>query len=49
MENGSYFAKGIMGQFIFVCPKKNIVIVRMGESADDLDWPAFFQMIADQL
>jgi CubicO group peptidase (beta-lactamase class C family) len=49
MENGSYFAKGIMGQFIFICPKKNIVIVRMGESAEDLDWPAFFQMIADQL
>jgi len=49
MNNGNYFAKGIMGQFIFVCPKKNLVIVRMGKSAENLDWPAFFQMLADQL
>jgi CubicO group peptidase (beta-lactamase class C family) len=49
MKNGSYFAKGILGQFIFVCPQKNIVIVRMGESAENLDWPEFFQMLADQL
>jgi CubicO group peptidase (beta-lactamase class C family) len=49
MKNGSFFAKGILGQFIFVCPSKRIVIIRMGESAGDLDWPAFFQQIADQL
>ena len=49
MNNGSYFAKGILGQFIFVCPLKKIVIVRMGESDGKLDWPEFFQMIVDQL
>jgi len=49
MNNGSYFAKGILGQFIFVCPKKNIVIVRMGESAGTLNWPDFFQSLTDQL
>ena len=49
MKNGSFFAKGILGQFIFVCPSKKIVIIRMGESAGNLDWPKFFQQIADQL
>ena len=49
MNNGNYFAKGILGQFIFVCPLKKIVIVRMGESDDKLDWPEFFQSIVDQL
>ena len=38
LNNGSFFAKGILGQFIFVCPQKKIVIVRMGEKAGDLDW-----------
>ena len=49
MNTGSFFAKGIMGQFIFVCPKKQIVIIRMGESAGNLDWPGFFQLLTDQL
>lgn len=49
MDNGSFFAKGILGQFIFVCPQKQVVIIRMGESAGNLDWPAFFQMLTDQL
>jgi CubicO group peptidase (beta-lactamase class C family) len=49
MNNGSFFAKGILGQFIFVCPQKNIVILRMGESAGDLDWPDFFQLLTDQI
>jgi len=49
MKDGCFFAKGILGQFIFVCPKKKIVIVRMGESAGNLDWPEFFHLLTDQL
>lgn len=49
MNNGSFFAKGILGQFIFVCPQKQIVIIRMGESAGNLDWPEFFRLLTDQL
>jgi hypothetical protein len=49
MNNGSFFAKGILGQFIFVCPTKKIVIIRMGESAGNLDWPEFFQLLTGQL
>jgi len=49
MNNGSFFAKGILGQFIFVCPQKQIVIIRMGESAGSIDWPEFFQLLTNQL
>lgn len=49
MNDGSYFAKGILGQFIYVCPGKKVVIVRMGEKAGTLDWPELFRLLADQL
>ena len=49
MNNGSFFAKGILGQFIFVCPQKHIVIIRMGEKGGKMDWPEFLQLITDQL
>ncbi|MCX6249069.1 MAG: serine hydrolase [Bacteroidetes bacterium] len=49
LNNGSFFAKGILGQFIFVCPQKQVVIIRMGESAGDLDWPEFFGQLTSQL
>jgi CubicO group peptidase (beta-lactamase class C family) len=49
MNNGSFFAKGIMGQFIFVCPKKQIIIIRMGDNDGNLDWPEFLQLLTDQL
>jgi CubicO group peptidase (beta-lactamase class C family) len=49
LENGDYFAKGILGQFIYVSPSRKTVIVRMGEKAGDLDWPRFFGQICDQL
>jgi CubicO group peptidase (beta-lactamase class C family) len=49
MNNGDYFAKGILGQFIFICPQKKIVIVRMGEKSGNVDWPELFQLITNQL
>ena len=49
MDDGSFFAKGILGQFIYVCPEKKIVIVRMGEKAGDLKWPDLFRAIVQQL
>jgi CubicO group peptidase (beta-lactamase class C family) len=49
MDNGSFFAKGILGQFIFVCPSKHIVIIRMGETAGTINWPEFMQMLTGQL
>ena len=38
---GSFFAKGILGQYIFIDPKKNIIIVRMGTGNGDVDLALF--------
>lgn len=49
LASGSYFAKGVLGQYIFVNPDKKVVIVRMGSSTDDINWPGFFESILLQL
>ena len=48
-EKGSFFAKGLLGQFIFVDPKKKIIIVRMGTGNADVNWPYFFESLEQQL
>jgi len=48
-ENGAYFAKGILGQYIYVYPEKNLIFLRFGESYGDIDWAEFFEDISDQL
>lgn len=39
------FAKGVLGQYIYVYPGKNIVIVRFGKKAGSMHWPALFKEI----
>ena len=48
-EDGAYFAKGILGQYIYVYPEKNLIFLRFGESYGDIDWAEFFEDISDQL
>jgi CubicO group peptidase (beta-lactamase class C family) len=38
LENGAFFAKGILGQYIYVNPDKNLVFVRMGKDYAEIDW-----------
>lgn len=49
LEDGSIFAKGVLGQFIFVNPEKNIIIVRMGHSPANVHWPKLFEGLVEQL
>lgn len=49
LHTGDFFAKGILGEFIYICPAKKIVIVRMGDKSKDLVWPDLFREIIDQL
>jgi CubicO group peptidase (beta-lactamase class C family) len=45
-----YFANGSHGQYIFICPAHQIVIVRNGSSEGQVDdWPAIFGAIEDKL
>jgi CubicO group peptidase (beta-lactamase class C family) len=48
-NDGAIFAKGILGQFLYVYPEKNVIIVRMGKKDAGLVWPEFFERLCDQL
>lgn len=44
-----FFAEGILGQFIYVYPKKNLIIVRLGSSYGNVSWRSVFVKLAEQL
>jgi CubicO group peptidase (beta-lactamase class C family) len=43
---GSYSAIGILGQYIYVNPAKNMVIVRLGKDEGSADWTTVFAELA---
>ncbi|MBN3036227.1 MAG: serine hydrolase [Bacteroidales bacterium] len=49
MEQGAFFAKGILGQYIWVCPEKDLVMVRMGKKYSGTDWAMFCWELSRQL
>jgi CubicO group peptidase (beta-lactamase class C family) len=48
LDNGTVFAKGILGQYIFLDPEKDLIIVRFGEKRGDIHWSKLIEDIADQ-
>jgi len=46
---GDFFAKGVGGQYIFVCPHKKIIIVRLGVKYADVPWPELFEKLCNEL
>jgi len=48
LDNGAVFAKGILGQYIFLDPAKNIIIVRFGKKRGDVHWSALIEEVAGQ-
>jgi CubicO group peptidase (beta-lactamase class C family) len=42
---GDFMAEGILGQYVYVNPAKNMVIVRMGKNNGRVDWSNFFRLI----
>lgn len=49
LQNGAFFAKGIMGQYILVYPDKNLVFVRLGKDYGDVDWAEFCLELSEEL
>jgi CubicO group peptidase (beta-lactamase class C family) len=49
LPNGSFFAKGVLGQYLFVDPENDLVIVRLGKAVDGINWVEFFREISKQL
>jgi len=45
--SGDYMAEGILGQFIYVNPDKNLIIVRLGKNYGDTNWSSLFIRISD--
>jgi CubicO group peptidase (beta-lactamase class C family) len=48
-DDGDFFAKGILGQYIYVSPAKNVVIVRFGKKSTDFVWARFFRELTRSL
>lgn len=44
--SGDYFANGLLGQYIYVYPEKNLIIVRLGKKEGKINWPQLFRNIA---
>lgn len=40
-DYGAFFAKGILGQYIWIYPQKKMIIIRMGKKYGDVDWADF--------
>jgi CubicO group peptidase (beta-lactamase class C family) len=49
LNNGAFFAKGILGQYIIVYPAKNLVFVRMGKHYGDVDWVDFCMALVSEV
>lgn len=47
-DDGSYMMQGILGQYVYVNPAKDLIIVRLGESHGSADWEAIFTMLAQK-
>lgn len=43
---GDYMAQGILGQFIYVDPARELVMVRLGTKYGDAPWPTIFRGVA---
>lgn len=41
-NNGDFMAEGILGQFVYVDPAKNLIIVRMGKTHSNVEWSDLF-------
>ncbi len=44
-KKGDFMAEGILGQFIFVSPKENLIIVRLGKNYGRTNWIDIFEQI----
>lgn len=49
LEDGSFFAKGVLGQFIYVYPDKKLIIIRFGRRNAGTGWIELFREIARDL
>lgn len=44
--NGDFMAKGFLGEFIYVNPKEDLIMVRLGKDYGSVRWMGWFPMVA---
>lgn len=47
-KTGDFLAQGILGQYIYVNPAKNLVIVRLGAKVGNANWWQVFRALSDR-
>ena len=47
-KNGDFMASGHLGEYIYVNPFKNLIIVRLGKDQGKIDWWNFFLLLASE-
>jgi CubicO group peptidase (beta-lactamase class C family) len=48
-REGRFYAAGNHGQYVYVDPATDVVVVRLGREGDDVEWPAVLRDIADRV
>lgn len=48
LENGVFYAYGILGQYIIVIPDKQMIFVRLGKNVSGVDWAALCIELSQQ-
>lgn len=48
-DDGAIFAKGVLGQYIYIFPAKNVIIVRLGKNTAGINWAAFMENLCKEL
>jgi len=42
---GDFYAKGVGGQYLYVCPHHRMLILRFGSKYENMAWPPFFRKL----
>ena len=45
---GDFIAEGILGQFIYVNPRNNVILVRLGKSSGGIEWDVLLEKLSEQ-
>ncbi len=45
----NYMAQGHLGQYLYMCPEKNTIIIRLGKNRGNMRWRSFFMNICRRI
>ena len=45
---GDFIAEGILGQFVYVNPRSNVILVRLGKSSGNVDWAVVLENLSEK-